>query len=73
MYENDKPSKNKSHFEQLLPEIYVKSFCKNNQEVCIDFLKQRSNKNKFECKNCSCTEFYVFDYQDFSFKIFSNL
>ena len=45
----------KSHCEQLLSEICGKSFCKNNQKVCIDCLKPRSNKNKFECKNCSCT------------------
>ena len=42
------PSKTKSHFEQLLLEIYAKSFRKNNQKVCIDRLKSRSNKNKFE-------------------------
>ena len=42
------PSKTKSPFEQLLSEIYVKSFCKNNQKVCIDCLKPRSNKNKFD-------------------------
>ena len=59
----------KSHFEQLLSKIYAKSFCKNNQKVCIDYLKQRSNQNKFECKNCGCTDFYVFDYQNSSFQI----
>ena len=40
----------KSYFEQLLSKIYAKSFCKNNQKVCIDCLKPRSNKNKFECE-----------------------
>ena len=54
----------KSHFEQLLSKIYAKSFCKNNQKVCIDCLKQRSNKNKSECKTCGCTDFYVLDYQN---------
>ena len=63
----------KSHCEQLLSEICGKSFCKNNQKVCIDCLKPRSNKNKFECKNCSCTDFYVVDYQNSSFKIMSSL
>ena len=63
----------KSHCEQLLSEIYGTSFCKNNQKVCIDCLKPRSNKNKFECKNCSCTDFYVVDYQNSSFKIMSSL
>ena len=58
------PSKTKSHFEQLLSEIYARQICKNNQKVCIDCLKPRSNKNKFECKNCGCTDFYVFNYQD---------
>ena len=63
----------KSHFEQLLSKIYAKSFRKNNQKVCVDCLKPRSNKNKFECKNCGCTEFYVLDYQNSSFKILSSL
>ena len=25
----------------------------------LDYLKPRSNKNKFECKKCDCTEFYM--------------
>ena len=67
------PSKTKSHFEQLLSEIYARQICKNNQKVCIDCLKPRSNKNKFECKNCGCTDFYVLDYQNYSFVILSSL
>ena len=67
------PSKTKSHFEQLLLEIYDRRFCKNNQKVCIDYLKPRPNKNTFECKNCGCTEFYVFNYQNSSFKIMPSL
>ena len=67
------PSKTKSHFEQPLSEIYAWNFHENNQKVCIDCLKPRSNKNKFECKNCGCTKFYVLDYQNFSFKILSSL
>ena len=71
-------SKTKSRFKRLLSEIYAAkslsfSLCKNNQQVCIDCLKPRSNKNKFECKNCGCTEFYVLDYQNSSFKILSSL
>ena len=66
------PSKTKSHFEQLLSEIYARQICKNNQKVCIDCLKPRSNKNKFECKNCGCTEFYMLDYQNTSFVILSS-
>ena len=54
-------SKTKSRFEQLLSEIYAVSYCKNNQQVCIDCLKLRSKKNTFECKNCGYTNFYVFD------------
>ena len=63
----------KSHFEQLLSKIYAKSLRKNNQKVCIDCLKPRSNKHKFECKHCGCTEFYVLNYQNSSFKVLSNL
>ena len=67
------PSKTRSCFEQLLSKIYAKRFCKNNQKVCIDCLKPRSNKNTFECKNCGCTEFYVLDYQNSSFKVLPSL
>ena len=63
--------KTKYCFERLLPKIYALRFCKNNQQVCIDCLKLRSKKNKFECKNCGCTNFYVHDYHNSSFKIFS--
>ena len=64
-------SETKSPFEQLLSKIYAKRPWENNQKECIDCLKPRSNKNKSECKNCGCTNFYVFDYQDSTFKIFS--
>ena len=30
----------------------------NNQQMCIDCLEPRSNKNKIECKKCGCNEFY---------------
>ena len=43
-------SKTKSRFERLLSEIYARWFCENNQQVCIDCLKPRSNKNKIQCK-----------------------
>ena len=68
-----KTPKTKSHFEQLSSEIYAKRPHENNQKVCIDCLKPRSNKNKFECKNCSCNEFYVLNYQNSSFKTLSSL
>ena len=40
----------KSHFEWLLSKIDARSLHKNNKRVCIDCLKPRSNRNKFECK-----------------------
>ena len=64
--------KTKSRFEGLISEIYAAGLCKNNQQVCIDCLKPRLRKNKFESKNCGCTNFYVFNYQNSSFKIFSS-
>ena len=66
-------SKTKSQFEQLLSEIYARRPRKNNQKVCIDCLKPRSNKNKFQCKKYGCTEFYVLDYQNSAFVILSSL
>ena len=60
----------KYRFKRLLSEIYAVSLRENNQKVCIDCLKPRSNKNTFQCKNCSCTKFYVLDYQNSSFEIF---
>ena len=65
------PSKTKSCFERLLSEIYARRPRENNKKVCIYFLKPRSNKNKFECKDYGCTNFYVLNYQNSSFKIFS--
>ena len=62
-------SETKSRFEQLLSKIYARRPCENNPEVCIDCLKPRSNKNKFECKNCGCTKFYKLDYQNYLFKL----
>ena len=56
------PSKTKSRFNQVLLKIDARSFCKNNQQKCIDCLKQRSNKNELECKKCGSTEFFVPNY-----------
>ena len=67
------PSKTKSRFEQILSGIYAWHFWENNQQVCIDCLKPRSYKNKFECKNYGSAKFYVLDYQDSSFKKFPSL
>ena len=66
-------SETKSHFERLLSEIYARRFRENNQQVCINCLKPRSNKNKFECKKCGCTDFYVLNYQSSLFVILSTL
>ena len=66
-------SKTQSHFKQLLSEIYARQFHENNQKVCLDCLKPRSNKNKFECKKCGSTDLYVLDYQNSSFKRLSSL
>ena len=67
------PSKTKSCFEQFLSKIYARSFHETNRQVLIDYLKPRSKKSKFECKNCGCTDFFVLDYQNSSFEILSNL
>ena len=67
------PSKPKSRFDQLLSDIYGRRPCENNQKVCIDCLKPRSNENKFQCKSCYCTKFYLLDYQNSSCLIFSSL
>ena len=67
------PSKTKSHLEQFLSEIYARRPSENNQEVCIDCLKPRSNKNKFEGKNYCSTEFHLLAYKNSSFKILSSL
>ena len=42
-------SETKPRFERLLSEIYARRPCENNQKVCIDCLKPRSNKKKLEC------------------------
>ena len=73
MYKMATPSKTKSRFEQLLSEIYAKRPYENNQKLCIDYLKLRSNENMFGCKNCGCTRFYVVDYQNSSYLIFCSL
>ena len=63
----------KFRIRQLLLKIDARRLRENNEQVCIDCLKPRSNKNKFECKKCGCTEFYVLDYQNSSFVILSSL
>ena len=43
-------SKTKSHFEQLSSEIYARRLCENNQKVCVNCLKPRSNKISLSIK-----------------------
>ena len=64
------PPKTKFRFEQLLSEIYARRPHEINQQVCIDCLKPRSNKNKSKYKNC---DFYGLDYQNSSFLILFSL
>ena len=39
--------------------FYSKKYQRDNQQMCIDCLKPRSNKNQRECKKCGCNYFYV--------------
>ena len=64
-------SKTKTYYERVLSKIDARSFRENNQQKCIDCLKPRSNKNELECKKCGCNQFYVPNYESFSFVIFS--
>ena len=59
-------SKTKSHFQQLSFEVYARRPHKNNQKVCIDCLKPRSNKSKLSVKIvvalnfvCSIIKFFI--------------
>ena len=74
MHKNHNTIKNKKYyFEQLLSEIYVRWPRENNQKVCIDCLEPKSNKNKFKCKSCGCSDVYVLHYQNYSFEILPSL
>ena len=48
------PSKTKSRFNQVLLKIDARRFRENTQQICIDCLKPRSNKNELICEECSC-------------------
>ena len=39
--------------------------------MCIDFLKQRPNKNERGCKKCGYDHFHVPNYLSFSFVVLS--
>ena len=45
--------------KRFYPKNYPNENHTNNQQVCIDWVKPRSNKNKRECKKCGCDYFYV--------------
>ena len=64
-----KLSKTKSHFKPVPSKIYASNLAKrlrtNNQQMCIDCLKPRSNKNERECKRCDCACFHVPIIKDF--------
>ena len=62
-------SKTKSHPKEVPFKIYAKRFHINNQQMCIDCLKPRSNKNERGCKKCGCDHFYVPNYQSFLFVV----
>ena len=61
-----KSSKTKSHFKPVPSKIYASNLAKrlrtNNQQMCIDCLKPRSNKNERKCNKCGCNHFYVPNY-----------
>ena len=42
------PPETKCHFKQLLSKIDARRIHENNHQVCIDCVKPRLNKNKFE-------------------------
>ena len=66
-------SKIEYRFKLLLSGIYPVRSLENNQKVCMDCFKPRSNKKSSMCSKISSnkSKFYVLDYQNFSFKIFS--
>ena len=45
-------SKTKSHPKEVPFQIYAERFQSNNQQVCIDCLKTKSNTIECECKKC---------------------
>ena len=47
--------------------IQAKRLYVNNQQMCIDCLKLRSNKSEGERKKCGCDCFYVPIIKDFHF------
>ena len=52
-------SKTKSHFKQVLLEIFARRLRENNQKKYIDCLKPRSNKNELECTKCGYNKSYA--------------
>ena len=57
---NSKSAKSNKRF-------YSKKHQSDNQQMCIDCLKPRLNKNERECKKCGCNYIYMPSYLSFSF------
>ena len=61
--------KTKSRLKSVPSKIYAgspaKRLCTNNQQMCIDCLKPRSNKNERKCKKCGSDCFCVPIIKDF--------
>ena len=71
-------SKTKSDPKQVPFKIYAKRFHINNQLMCIDCLKSRSNKNERGCKKLAAIAFIypiikVFHLQYCSSQLFYNV
>ena len=64
-----KSPKTKSRLKSVPSKIYAgspaKRLCTNNQQMCIDCLKPRSNKSECKCKKSDCDCFYVPIIKDF--------
>ena len=55
-------SKNDKSNKMFYLKKYQSDNYTNNQQMCIDCLKPRSNENERQCKNCGCDHFYVPNY-----------
>ena len=60
-------SKTKSRFNQVLLKIDAKSLHENNQQKCIDCLKQRSKKNKHKVKKFGYNGLYASKFNEDSY------
>ena len=53
---------NVAHSSNLKSDNLAKRLHSNNQQMWIDCLKTRSNKNERECEKCGCDYIYVPNY-----------